>query len=103
MKNKVSAMNEDEIKNYLQEKAEHWKDILRNNCITLTKVWEEEGEMVELLKNRYEKIQGQFNAVSASANEYRKNIADAHAEIEAIDKREIELKSKLVELISQQK
>lgn len=43
----IHGMSQDEIINLLKEKSMEWKNILMHNCITLTKVYEREGELLE--------------------------------------------------------
>ena len=40
-KNQIYDMNsQDDMKDFLKERAETWKEILRQNCVCLTSVWE---------------------------------------------------------------
>ena len=48
----------------LKEKSMEWKNILMHNCITLTKVYEREGHLLEQLKRRLELVTQQRDNVS---------------------------------------
>ena len=44
MKNKISGMTKpDEIKEYLKEQANSWKNIMHTNCKILTQIYEGES------------------------------------------------------------
>lgn len=67
MKNKISGMKKpDEIKGYLKDQANNWKNIMHTNCKVLTQIYEGEsvGSGLEALEARFAKIDGQYKSVS---------------------------------------
>ena len=67
MKNEIGGMKKaDKVKDYIKAKANEWKNIMHTNCSTLTKIYENEsvGPGMEALEARFEKIDGQYQAVS---------------------------------------
>ena len=66
MKNELSKMKEKPLKAYLQKNAEQWKEVHKKNCITLTKIYENEAAMLEKLEKRYEVVSGQYSSVSSA-------------------------------------
>jgi hypothetical protein len=67
MQNKISGMKKpDDIKNYLKDHANNWKNIMHKNCILLTQVYENESgdQGKAALEERFKRVDGQFQKVS---------------------------------------
>lgn len=47
MKNKVSKMREKQLKQYLQDNANNWKEIHKKNCLAVTAMYESEQKNLD--------------------------------------------------------
>ena len=55
----IHEMDEEQIKELLNERSNHWKQICHKNCIALTKVYDQEADLIEKLKSRVAELESQ--------------------------------------------
>jgi len=64
IRDQIKNLSDPECKQYLQEKAQLWKSILLENVQAQSRVYEDEDEIVEMVRERQQRAQAQIKNVS---------------------------------------
>lgn len=52
LKDKINTLNEADLKDFLKDKADNWKELFRQNVEAQTEVYEKEDELIPEVQGR---------------------------------------------------